>query len=261
MLTLLPMSLTTNTYAATDTLSTGGALTTADKFTVGPGYVSFVKPTFFGAQPGLWTVTGNNGNDTFTISGAAGASLIGGSGTNTYVVSAGASLNGTINGGSGAHNALTYSKYGTGVIVDLLTEQATGIDGFALNGISHIENVTGSMKGGDILVGDANPNVLITLAGNNIVIGGAKGGDTQTSTSAKSRDILNARTTSYDTNIAALQTILATWKTATRRTMPQSSQRSTAVPSPTRSAMATRQNRRRRPFSIPAPAMWLTRKT
>jgi hypothetical protein len=44
------------------------------------------------------------------------------------------------------------------------------------------------------------------------LIGGSGGGDTLTSGGA---DILIAGTTSYDSNIAALQTILNTWKTST----------------------------------------------
>lgn len=213
----------TNTYAASDVLSTGGTLTTADKFTVAPGYVMFVKATFISAQPGAWTVTGDKGNDTFTItpapatSGTINASLVGGIGTNSYVVGAGATLTGTIAGGSGLANTLSYSGYGTatsGVVVDLLLGQATAIDGGLSGGISGIENVTGSKYGGDILVGDANPNKLTTVAGHNIVIGGSGGGDTLTS-GTKNYDILIAGTTSYDTNIPALQTILAEWKTVT----------------------------------------------
>jgi hypothetical protein len=89
---------------------------------------------------------------------------------------------------------------------------ATAVNGGASGGISGIRNVTGSKNGGDILVGDANPNVLKALKGHNILIGGSGGGDTLTSGGA---DILIAGTTSYDSNIAALQTILNTWKTST----------------------------------------------
>jgi hypothetical protein len=200
----------TNTYTIND------SLTTADAFTLGTGYVTFIKATFVPQAPGAWMINGNNGNDTYTIVGAANASIAGGSGKNTYNISTGGSLRGTLSGGSGTSNTLSYSKYATsGVIVDLVLGSATAIDGGANGGISGIRNVTGSQNGGDILVGDANPNILKANKGHNILIGGFGGGDTLTSGGA---DILIAGTTNYDSNIAALQTILATWKTSTSST-------------------------------------------
>jgi ELWxxDGT repeat protein len=200
----------TNTYSINDTG------TTADTFTLGTGYVTFLKATFVPQSPGPWTINGDNGKDTYTIVGAANASLVGGSGINTYNISTGGSLSGTLNGGSGTQNTLSYSKYTTsGVVVDLPLASATAIDSGANGGISGIRNVTGSQNGGDILVGDANPNVLKANKGHNILIGGSGGGDTLTSGGA---DILIAGTTNYDSNIGALLTILATWKTSTTST-------------------------------------------
>src|SRR5262249_23303194 len=46
-----------------------------------------------------------------------------------------------------------------------------------LNGISNIQNVTGSGKGNSLIVGDANPNVLVGGNGRNIIIGGAGAGN------------------------------------------------------------------------------------
>jgi ELWxxDGT repeat protein len=198
----------TNTYTIND------SGTTADAFTLGTGYVTFIKATFVPQNnPGPWTINGNNGKDTYTVVGAANASIVGGTGINTYNVSTGGSLSGTLNGGSGTSNLLSYAKYTTsGVVVDLPLSSATAIFGGNPGGISGIRNVTGSQNGGDILVGDANPNILKANKGHNILIGGSGGGDTLTSGGA---DILIAGTTTYDSNISALQTILATWKTST----------------------------------------------
>jgi uncharacterized repeat protein (TIGR03803 family) len=197
-----------NTYTINDTG------TTADTFTLGAGYVTFIKQTFVATQnPGPWTVHGNNGKDSYRITGAANASIVGGSGVNTYNLLTGGSLSGTLYAGSGAGNTLSYAGYATsGVVVNLPLGSATAIDGGASGGISGIRNVTGSQNGGDILVGDQNPNILKANKGHNILIGGSGGGDSLTSGGA---DILIAGTTSYDTNIAALKAILATWKTST----------------------------------------------
>ena len=171
--------------------------------------MTFVGKTFVAAGPAAWTVNGNNGNDTFTIASAATASVAGGSGNDTVKVLTGGSLSGTLAGGGGT-NALAYSGYATsGVVVDLPLGSATAIDAGASGGIANIQNVTGSKNGGDILVGDANANVLKALKGHNILIGGSGGGDTLTSGGA---DILIAGSTSYDTNLAALQFIFSEWK-------------------------------------------------
>ncbi len=197
----------------TTTITITDSGTTADAFVLGGDYVTFKGSTFVNASPASWTVNGNNGADTFTIGGAANASIAGGTGKNTFKFITGGSLTGTLKGGSGISNTLDYSGYATsGVVVDLPLGSATAVNGGANGGISGIRNVTGSKNGGDILVGDANPNVLKALKGHNILIGGSGGGDTLTSGGA---DILIAGTTSYDSNIAALQTILATWMTST----------------------------------------------
>jgi len=142
-----------------------------------------------------------------TSGSAAGRHGPGGTNADTFKFVTGGNLNGTINGGSGA-NTLDYSGYTTsGVIVDLPLDTATHT-----TGISNILNVTGSKNGGDILVGDANNNILKELNGHNIVIGGA-GADTLTA--GKVGDILIAGTTSYDSNVAQLQSFLATWVTST----------------------------------------------
>jgi ELWxxDGT repeat protein len=200
----------------TTTVAINDSGTSNDAFVLGTGYVTFKGTTFVPQAPASWTINGNSGNDTFTISGAANATITGGSGKNTFKVTTGGNLTGTINGGTGTANTLDYSGYATsGIVVDLPLGSATAINGGANNGISNIQNATGSSHGGDILVGDAHANVLKALKGHNLLIGGLGGGDTLTSGGA---DILIAGFTNYDTNIAALQTILAEWKTSTPST-------------------------------------------
>jgi ELWxxDGT repeat protein len=203
----------TTTYTINDTG------TTADAFTLGTDYVTFIKTTFISQSPGAWTVNGNNAADTYTIAGPANASINGGTANDSFkfisTVQApygtiNGSLTGTINGGGGT-NTLDYSKYTTSVIVDLPLGSATGVTG----GISNIQNVTGSQNGGDILVGDQNANVLKANKGHNILIGGSGGGDTLTSGGA---DILIAGSTIYDSNLAALQFILNEWKSSSPAT-------------------------------------------
>jgi hypothetical protein len=195
----------------TNTITVTDSGTTNDTFTLGTGYVIFNTGTFVPQVPASWTIdtSGSTGSNTFNISGTVIGSIKAGSGSDTFNVASGASLSGTINGGGGK-NTLSYSNYLTsGVVVDLPLGSATAIDAGANGGIAFIQNVTGSVAGGDILVGDRNFNILSTNAGHNIVIGGSGGGDKFNS---KGADILIAGATSYDSNIADLQFILAEWQ-------------------------------------------------
>jgi hypothetical protein len=123
--------------------------------------------------------------------------------------------------GGGGNDTLDYSAYSIGVSVNLVTGQATAITG----GIGGFRNVIGG-AGNDILIGDANDNVLTGNGGNDILLGGAgndtlNGGDgrnlligglgTDTLTGGSGDDLLIGGTTSYDGNTAALQAILAEW--------------------------------------------------
>jgi hypothetical protein len=212
-------SLNYATYGGTVTvnLQTGAATTTGGMLNIGSvtGSTSSANQLIGANTPNSWSISGVNAGKLNSFSFTAMANLTGGTDINSFNVANGGSLSGKLNGGSGATNLLSYSKYTTsGVVVDLLLGSATAIDGGANGGISGIESVTGSSNGGDILVGDANPNTLTTSKGHNILIGGSGGGDTLTS-GTNGADILIAGTTNYDTNIAALQAILAEWKTST----------------------------------------------
>jgi Ca2+-binding RTX toxin-like protein len=134
--------------------------------------------------------------------------LVGGDGNDTFHFADGARVLGSIWGGLGT-NALDYSAYSTGVYVNLQTLTATST---GTGGIDNIQNVTGSGgAGNDVLVGDANANVLLEKAaktGTDLIIGG---GGADTLNAGGGGDILIAGTTDYDLNAAALNALLATW--------------------------------------------------
>src|SRR5262249_48268615 len=106
---------------------------------------------------------------------------------------AGASLSGTLDGGGGV-NALDYSAWTTGVVVNLATGQATGVGGR----LSRVGNVLGG-AGADTLTGDGGNNVLIGGGGADGLDGG--GGE----------DLLIGGTPNYDHNVVALRAIFDEW--------------------------------------------------
>ncbi len=128
-------------------------------------------------------VTDANTTLTFTITGTDGSltvedgngnsmtamnieNLIGGNGDNSFIFDDGASLPGSINGGTGSA-ILDYSNYSTSVTVDLSLGTAAGT-----SGISNIQNVTGG-SGADVITGDDNSNILTGGGGNDVLTGGA----------------------------------------------------------------------------------------
>jgi uncharacterized protein (TIGR03118 family) len=138
-----------------------------------------------------------------TYAGVSTVTLDGGSGNETFeIMSLNPAVQFAITGGVGV-NTLDYGSFNGNITVDLPLGLATGLTG----GISNIQNVTGS-KGNDILVGDANPNVLIGGTGRNLIIGGM-GADRLIGRS--NGDIMIGDYTDYDTNIAALDAIMAEW--------------------------------------------------
>src|SRR5262249_24884526 len=90
--------------------------------------------------------------------------------------------------------------------VDLPLGVATGV----AQGIAQIQNVNGS-QGNDILVGDANANVLRGGTGRNLLIGG-KGAD-QISGGLQDNILIGGYTT-YDQNLTARDAIMKEWTSA-----------------------------------------------
>jgi hypothetical protein len=118
-----------------------------------------------------WLISGaNSGTLDGTVKFVSMQNLIGGSANDTFDFKTGGSLAGKIDGGAGT-NTLDYSAFLGDVTVDLPLGLATAV----AKGILNIQNVNGS-QGNDLIVGDANANVLRGGTGRNIIIGGG-GGD------------------------------------------------------------------------------------
>jgi Ca2+-binding RTX toxin-like protein len=152
--------------------------------------------------PTQYAITGVN---TITVNGLTFGgfqNLVGGSGNDQFSIQTGGRLDGMLDGGGGV-NTLLYSAYSGAVFVDLPLNMATAVG----QGVFDIQNVTGG-QGNSMLVGDANPNVLMGGTGRNIIIGGA-GADTIAGGGGD--NILIGGSTVYDQNLLALQAIMAEW--------------------------------------------------
>jgi hypothetical protein len=141
---------------------------------------------------------------------------------NIFQFTGSGSLAGTINGGSATGNWLDYQSVRGPVKVNLSgsptrnvpADSASNVHGGLTGGISNIQNVLGSSKGGDTLIGcslgsilvghntgntlvsTGDPSLLIGGSGSNTLIGGLG-------------DLLIVGSTSYDKNETALSTIFA----------------------------------------------------
>src|SRR5208283_2360161 len=104
------------------------------------------------------TISVTDGTDTVTATGIA--NLKGGSDNNYFVFQNGASISGTITGGSGSVNQLNYSAYTAAVSVNLSAGTATGTAG-----ISNIHSVIGG-SANDTFVTDSAGDTLNGGAGN-----------------------------------------------------------------------------------------------
>src|SRR5271166_914662 len=114
--------------------------------------------TLVGANlPTTWTLTGANAGNVGSFSFTGFQNLTGGFADNTFQFKPGASLTGTIKGGTYA-NTLDYSAFGAPITVNLQTHTATATGGFA-----NINSLVGSTSGSSTLVGPDTTNTwLIT---------------------------------------------------------------------------------------------------
>jgi hypothetical protein len=159
--------------------------------------------------PNTWTITGPNSGTVNAFTFSAFQSLTGRAAADTFVFQPGGSIAASVDGGDGS-NTLDYSHYTGNITVDLALNLGSLVNQGATGSVFHIARVIGSI-GSDLLVGDANPTVLIGGTGRNILIadmGGASiyggGGDS----------IQIGGYTSYDQNLTALDAILAEWTSA-----------------------------------------------
>ena len=104
-------------------------------------------------------IKGGQDSDSFNF--ADGASLATGDSASTTA---------HIDGQGGTADLLNYIEYTTGVIVDLSSGIATGVNDGTVGSVSNIENVTGG-DGDDSITGDDNVNVLRGSFGNDTLIG------------------------------------------------------------------------------------------
>jgi hypothetical protein len=194
-------NLTTNVtigLGASTATGIGGTFSNINSFVGGGGPNTVVGP----AGGATWTVTGLNTIKVLGFTFGNFQSITGGAGNDTFAFVTGGHLTGAIDGGGGV-NTLTYAAYTGDVLVDLLIHSATGVDG----GVSNVQNVTGS-NGNSLLVGDANPNVLLGGTGRNVLIGDA-GADSLTG--GGQDNILIGDSTVWDANLTALRAIFAEW--------------------------------------------------
>jgi Ca2+-binding RTX toxin-like protein len=130
------------------------------------------------------------------------ANLTGGTVSNDFVFADGQGVSGKITGAGTGFNGLDYSRYTSGIYVNLHAGTATGT-----GGISKINAVVGG-SGNDILVGYGSGVLLQAGSGNDLLIGGS---GSATIVSGSGQDIVIAGSTNYDTNAAALQAIENYW--------------------------------------------------
>jgi hypothetical protein len=181
-----------------------------------------------------WQITANNAGKVGSYSFSSFEDLTGGSANDTFTLSNGKGVAGTIDGGGGM-NTLNYAAYTTAVAVTLADSGLSGATNIT-GGIANIQNVTGG-AGNDTLTGNSADNILLGGAGNDVLSGGPAGNDilvggagndaltggagrslllggggADTLTGGGNDDVLIAGTTSYDTNTTALLALLSEWK-------------------------------------------------
>ncbi len=119
--------------------------------------------------PNTWMV---NGRDTGALNGQRFIgieNLVGGADRDVFVLSEGAGVSGTVRGGGG-ENALDYSSFASGVMVNLAESTAAGA-----GSVQEIQDVIGG-QGADTLTGDAGANLLVGGGGDDTFVWSA--GDT-----------------------------------------------------------------------------------
>jgi Ca2+-binding RTX toxin-like protein len=142
-------------------------------------------------------LNGGRGNDTFSL--GDGRSTGPGDPPALFANILGAV---TVDGGTGT-NTLDYSNLPIGVRVNLALGTAMGASG----GVKNIQNVSGG-QGNDIIVGNNQSNFIFGNGGRDILIGE---GGSDVLFGGAGDDILIGDSTVYDTNPAALESLMAEW--------------------------------------------------
>jgi hypothetical protein len=148
-----------NTFIFSDAATLSGTIT-------GGGGTNTLDSSAYSTSE-VFAITGPNaGSGTPVAAFSNIQNLIGGAGgSNDFAFSDGGSLDGSLNGGSGAGNTLDYLNGGFSgnVIGDLATGAASGVAGLGTGAVTHIQNVLGASGGGsgffNLLIGSGG-NVL-----------------------------------------------------------------------------------------------------
>jgi hypothetical protein len=114
---------------------------------------------------GTWNITGSNAGTVSTRTFSGFQNLSGSNvGTDTFIFSDGAGVDGIITGGSNfvSSNTLDYSAYTTPVTINRSASSATGVGG----GFQNIQNFVGGGGGGNTLIGPS-ANTTWNLTGSN----------------------------------------------------------------------------------------------
>ncbi len=157
------------------------------------GQVTRFSKLFFGNPPFAEAKVSYSGIDVLAVNAGQGA--------DTFKMSDTAQPALVLNGGAGV-DLIDYSSFARGVVVNMALGNATKVAA-----LSNVENATGG-AGNDLLVGDANDNVLRGLGGRDVMIGG-KGADQLFGGAGE--DLMIAGDTAFDVNAFALGTIQAVW--------------------------------------------------
>jgi hypothetical protein len=157
------------------------------------GQVTRSAKLFFGNPPFVEAKVTYSGIDVLAVNAGQGA--------DTFKMSDTAQPALVLNGGAGV-DLIDYSSFARGVVVNMALGNATKVAA-----LSNVENATGG-AGNDLLVGDANDNVLRGLGGRDVMIGG-KGADQLFGGAGE--DLMIAGDTAFDVNASALGTIQAVW--------------------------------------------------
>ncbi len=180
------------------------------------------------------TLTGPNVNTQWAINGLGSGllalgnviqfsgmdNLTGGTANDSFEIAPTGGLTGNLNGGTGM-NTLSYAQWTAPVIVNLAqvaAGNASSVLGIASNftivmGGPGNDTLTGNSSKSSVLVGNAGNDTLLGGSGRDILIGGF-GSDIITGGSGD--DLLVAGRTTYDSDVAALSSILDEWSNTSR---------------------------------------------
>ncbi|WP_010582160.1 beta strand repeat-containing protein [Schlesneria paludicola] len=180
------------------------------------GTASFNTTLVGSNMTNTWSVTGKNTgtlNSNFSFTNVG--NLVGGTGVDIFSLASAGSITGQVKGGPSLNGDwIDYSSRATAVNANLTTGVVDGI-----NTIVNIQNVHGGSgantlvggSAGSVLVGGDAADTLTAGIGRSLLIGG-RGSDVLHGGAAQ--DIVISSNTDFDSNLLALNSILAEWQSS-----------------------------------------------